>query len=104
MKPNLSFQAKKEVSATLCIDHPRKIPRSITQLHKFFLKGRPKQGGGIVCTNMLILHNEKIEDMILDMIDGVIAHNPKIGKQRKQHYNVVKLGYIMCLLTKIETT
>ena len=30
---------EKEVSADLCIDHPRKMPRSITQLQKFFPKG-----------------------------------------------------------------
>ena len=52
---------------------------------------------------MLILHNENIEDMMLDMKDSVIACDPKIGKQRIQHYNVAKLGYVMCLLTKIET-
>ena len=95
---------EKEVSADLCIDHPRKMPRSITQLQKFFPKGRPKRGGGTVFTNILVLHNELIEDMIMDMKDGLAAYNPRIGKQRIQHYNVVKLGYIMCLLTKIETT
>ena len=80
MKPNLSFQAKKEASVSLCIDHPKKLLRSITQLHKFFLKDRPKRGGGIVHTNILILHNKKIENMMLDMKDSMIACNPKIGK------------------------
>ena len=42
--------------------------------------------------------------MILDMKDGLAACNPRIGKQRIQHFNVAKLGYIMCLITKIETT
>ena len=102
-KPKYSGK-QKEVSADLCIDHPRKMPRSITQLQKFFPKGRPKRGGGTVFTNILLLHNENIEDMILDMKDSLAAYNPKIGKQRIQHYNVAKLGYIMCLLTKIETT
>ena len=95
---------EKEVSANLCIDHPRKMPRSITQLQKFFPKGRPKRGGGTVFTNILLLHNENIEDIILDMKDGMTSYNPKIGKQRIQHYNVTKLGYIMCLVTKIELT
>ena len=34
---------EKEVGANLCIDHPRKMPRSITQLQKFFPKGKPKK-------------------------------------------------------------
>ena len=59
---------EKVISATSCIDHPRRMPRSITQLQKFFPKGRPKRGGGTVCTNMLVLHNESIDDMIFDMI------------------------------------
>ena len=55
-------------------------------------------------TNLLLLYDEKIEDIILDMKDGVEAHNPRIGKKRIQHYNVAKLGYIMCSLIKIEIT
>ena len=92
-----------EIDANLRIDHPNKMPRSITQLQKYFPKSKPKKGGGTVCTNILILHSEDIEDMIMDMKDGLEARNPRIGKQRIQHYDVTKLGYIMCLLTKIET-
>ena len=93
---------EKEVDANMCLDHPGKMPRSITQLHKFFPKGRPKRGGGTVFTNLLLLHDEKIEDIIIDMKDAMEACNPKIGKQRIQHHSVAKLGYIMCLTTKIE--
>ena len=93
---------EREVNANMCLDHPGKMPRSITQLHKFFPKGRPKRGGGTVFTNLLLLHDEGIEDIILDMKDAMEAYNPKIGKQRIQHHSVAKLGYIMCLTTKIE--
>ena len=71
---------EKEVDANLCIDHPRKMPRLITQLQKFFPKGKPKRGGGTVYANCLILHNEQIEDMIMDMKDGLETQNPRIGK------------------------
>ena len=54
--------------------------------------------------NLLLLHNESIEDIILDMKDGMAACNPKIGKQRIQHHSVAKLGCIMCLIAKIEIT
>jgi len=93
---------EKEVDANMCLDHPGKMPRSITQLHKYFPKGRPKRGGGTVFTNFLLLHDEEIDDIIMDMKDAMEAHNPKIGKQRIQHHSVAKLGYIMCLTTKIE--
>ena len=72
------------------------------QLQKYFLKGKPKRGGGTVFTNFLLLHDEEIEDMIIDMKDGMEAFNTKIGKQRVQHHDVVKLGYIMFLTPKIE--
>ena len=55
-------------------------------------------------TNLLLLYNEKIEDIILDMKGSVEACNPKISKQMIQHHNVAKLGHVMCLLTKIEMT
>ena len=93
---------EKEVDANMCLDHPGKMQRSITQLHKFFPKGRPKRGGRTVFTNLLLLHDEKIEDIIIDMKDAMEACNPKIGKQRIQHRSVAKLGCIMCLTTKIE--
>ena len=85
-----------------CIDNLTKIPRSVTQLQKYFPRGKPKRGGGTVFTNFLLLHDEEIEDMIIDMKDGMEAFNTKIGKQRVQHHDVVKLGYIMFLTPKIE--
>ena len=85
-----------------CIDQIAKIPRSITQLHKYFPRGKPKKGGGTICTNCLILHDEEIDDIILDLKEGMNSSNPKIGKQRVQHHDVAKLGYLMCLTTKVE--
>ena len=49
-------------------------------MQKFFPKGKPKRGGGTVYANCLILHNEQIEDMIMDMKDGLETQNPRIGK------------------------
>ena len=85
-----------------CIDNLTKIPRSVTQLQKYFPKGKPKHGGGIVFTNFLILHDEEVDNMIIDMKDGMKAFNAKIGKQRVQYYNIAKLSYIMFLTPKIE--
>ena len=31
-----------------CIHHLHKLPRSFTQLHKYFPKGKPKRGGGTI--------------------------------------------------------
>ena len=85
-----------------CVDQPGNIPRSITQLQKFFTRGKPKKGGGTVHTSLFLLHDEVIADMIIDMKDGMEAFNPKISMQRIQHHDATKLGYAMCLTTKIE--
>jgi hypothetical protein len=87
---------------SICIDHLTKIPRSVTQLQKYFPKGKLKHGDGMVFTNFLILYDEEVDDMIIDMKDGMEAFNTKIGKQRVQYYDVAKLGYIMFLTPKIE--
>ena len=87
---------------SICIDHLTKIPRSVTQLQKYFPKGKPKHRGGTVFTNFLILHDEEVDDVIIDMKDGMEAFNVKIGKQRVQYYDVAKLGCIMFLMPKIE--
>ena len=93
---------KKHCARLQCIDHLSKIPKSITQLQKYFSRARPKRGSRKVFTNLLLLHEEKIEDIILDMKDNMEVFNPKIGKERIQHHDVAKLGCLMCLTAKIE--
>ena len=51
-------------------------------------------------TNRLIAYNKDTEKMIDDLKIGLERCNGKIGKQRIQHHEVVKIGYIMKLLTK----
>ena len=91
-------------SRSSCIHHLAKMPRSITQLHKYFPRGKPKWGGGTVFTIFLILHTEVIEDVILDVKDGMQSCDAKISKQRVQNHDAVKLGCIMCLATKADIT
>ena len=71
-------------------------------MKKHFLKGRPERGGGTVFTNFLFLHDERVEDMIIDMKENTHSFNTKMGKQRVQHHDAVKLGCIMFLAMKIE--
>ena len=49
-------------------------------MQKYFPEGKPKQEGGTIFMNLLLLHNEKIDDVILDMKDSVQKFNPKLGK------------------------
>ena len=70
------------------------------QLQKHLLRVRLKRGGGTVFVNILVLY-KKI-DVILNVKDNMKVLNLKIGKQRINHYDAAKLGYLTCLTTKIE--
>ena len=43
------------------------VPELVTQMQKYFLKGRPKIGSGLVSTNILIAHDKEIKEIIRDM-------------------------------------
>ena len=77
--------------AKSCIDLAEKVPSSIVQIQKYFLKGRPKKVGGTVFTNILIAHNEDIDNMLEELRRSLERYNRKIRKQRIQHCNAVKI-------------
>ena len=84
------------------IETPARLPTSITQLQKYFFRGRPQKLGGTVFTNVLIGHDEDIKDIMLDIKECMEQYNLKIGQQRVQHPEVIKLGYILYLTPKID--
>ena len=71
-------------------------------MQKYFPKGRLKKVGGTVFTNFLIAYNEDIDNILENLRGSLERHNRKIRKQRIQYYNVVKIGYILHLLSKAE--
>ena len=56
-----------------------RVPESVTQMQKYFSKGRPKKGRGLVFTNVLITHDEEIEDIISDVKYSLERHKIRIG-------------------------
>ena len=64
-----------------CINSVESIPTSITQLQKFFPKGRLKKLGRTVFTNALVVYNEDIEGMIEDLKIGLERYNGKVKKK-----------------------
>ena len=71
-------------------------------MQKYFLKCRQKKGGRLVFTNMLIAHYEEIEEIIRDMKYSLEKHKIRIGVQCIQHPKVVKIGYILFLIPKVD--
>ena len=60
------------------------------------------QEGGVIFTNCLLLHNEEKRVVILKMRFSLMSPNSWIGMQRMQHHEVVRIGYIMFLVTGID--
>ena len=55
-------------------------------------------------TNVFNAHNEDICKMLEDLKSSIEIYNEKIGKQRIQRHNAVKIGFILHLITEIEFT
>ena len=62
------------------IETPARLPTSITQLQKYFFRGRPPKMGGTVFTNVLIGHDEEITDIMSDIKERIEQYNLRIGK------------------------
>ena len=52
----------------------------MTQLLKYFLKGKPKWRGATAFTSFLLLRKEEAQDMIISMKGSMQNFNAKIGK------------------------
>ena len=80
--------------------HSQKV--TLAQLQNYLFCGRPQKMGVTVFTNVLIGHDEDIKDIMLEIKECMEQYNLKIGKQRVQHPEVIKLGYILYLTPKID--
>ena len=77
---------------------------SAIQIQKYFPKDRPKKGGRLVFTNVLIAYNEEIEDITSDVKYSLDRYKIRIGVQCIQYSEVVKIGYILFLIPKVDIT
>ena len=50
-----------------CIAGAEGVLESVIQMQKYFPKGRPKRGGRLVFTNILLVCDEEIEKIIRDV-------------------------------------
>ena len=64
--------------------------KSVVQPQKHFYKRRHKERSMTGFTNLILLHDKRIEDMILVMKDSATASNLNLNKQMIQYSKVVK--------------
>ena len=70
------------------------IPESITAIGKFFHGSRPRSEGGVIWTQIRILHNEPIHNIIADTRTEIKEMNAFIALQAIQHWNVETIGFL----------
>ena len=79
------------------------LPQSLMKTQQFFHRGKPKSDGSKIYTNMRILHKVDMLDIIVNLRYELEVEDINIGLQRVQHHDVVKVGYILGMLEKIDT-
>ena len=70
------------------------IPESITAIGKFFQGSRPRSEGGVIWTQIRILHNEPIHNIIADTRTEIKEMNAFIALQAIQHWNVETISFL----------
>ena len=78
------------------IEKSKDIPSSITKIGKFFFGSRPNSKGGMIWTQLRLVHNVDIETIIADteaeFRDDTLQSNLTINSV--QHWNVAHLGFL----------
>ena len=90
-----------EVLAEDHVAHPSILPSSITQMLKFFHRGKSKKDRSKTFTNFRIVHTEDINNIIDDPKCELEIENITPGLQKVQHHNVAKEECIFGLFEKI---
>ena len=82
------------IAAKDVIDDPESIPESITAMSKYFFGARPNSKGGQIWTQVRILHNQEIDNIIADTMEDFKENKARLSKQMIQHWDVAQLGFL----------
>ena len=81
---------------------PTLIPESITAMSKFFFGSRPKSEGGVIWTQLRLLHNEPMENILADTKADFQEQGSTLTLQSIQHWDVAALGFLKNLHPDID--
>ena len=76
---------------------PHVLPDTITSLSKFFFGCRPNSRGGMVWSQIRLMHSTPIDNLIEDLRDDLSDMSSGMTKQAIQHWDVTALGFLMNL-------
>ena len=84
------------------LDNPEDLPTSITSLGKFFFGARPNSKGGSIWTQVRIMHDAEIDNIIADTREDFKDNNAQLMIQSIQHFDVASLGFFKHLHPEID--
>ena len=73
------------ISEKFVVETSEDIPESITGMSKIFFGARPNSNGGNIWTNIRMLHNKPVENIIADTKEDFKEADASIGLQSIQH-------------------
>ena len=86
---NLSPMAEKNV-----VIDAEDIPDSVTAMGKYFFGARPNSKGGSIWTQIRLLHDVPIDNIIADTREDFIEKAARLTLQPIQHWDVVSIGFL----------
>lgn len=79
---------------TSVIMRPEDIPESITAMGKYFFGCRPRSDGGVLWSQIRLLHTEPIDNIIVDTRAEFQDIDGNLSIQAIQHWDVETIGFL----------
>ena len=101
--PIVNDNDKYSTNANNLITQAKNMPDSITALSKYFYGARPYSKGGTIWSQIRLMHNSEIENIIADTKYDLNEKNIFLTKQTIQHWNVESIGFLKNLHPEVDT-
>ena len=101
--PTINENNKYLTSTSKIITAAKNMPDSITAMSKYFYGARPYSKGGTIWSQIRLVHNSEIENIIADTKYDLTEKNIFLTKQTIQHWNVASIGFLKNLHPEIDT-
>ena len=92
--PDPDSNGKYAAKSNQIVTCPTTIPDSITSISKYFFGSRPKSDGGVIWSQIRLLHTEPIENIIADTKADFQEQESTLTLQAIQHWDVAALGFL----------
>ena len=100
--PVMNDEGKYASKTTKLITQPNSMPDSITALSKYFFGARPYSNGGTIWSQIRLVHNATIENILVDTKYDLQEKQIFLTRQTIQHWNVASIGFLKNLHPEID--